>query len=86
LILSNSPIVLYPIAYISALGTLSLLLIVFGLLWIIIMRQDNSFEHPRQLWLAFTAGLTLALLLILTIDLFRLQFTGTWGGFPGLSG
>ena len=86
LILTNSPIVLYPIAYISALGTLSLLLIVFGLLWIIIMRQDNSFEHPRQLWLAFTAGLTLALLLILTIDLFRLQFTGTWGGFPGLSG
>ena len=86
LILTDSPFVLYPIAYISALGTLSLLVIVFGLLWTIIMKQDNTFEHPRQLWLAFASGLTLALLLILSIDLLRLQFTGTWSGFPGLAG
>ncbi|GAB4569339.1 MAG: hypothetical protein Fur0017_14050 [Anaerolineales bacterium] len=86
LILTDSPIVLYPIAYISALGTLSLLVIVFGMLWTIIMKQDNTFEHPRQLWLTFASGLTLALLLILSIDLLRLQFTGTWNGFPGLSG
>jgi len=86
LILTDSPIVLYPIAYISALGTLALLVTVFGLLWIITMRQDNTFEHPRQLWLAFAAGLTLALILVLGIDLARFSFTGTWGGFPGLSG
>lgn len=86
LILTDSPIVLYPIAYISALGTLSLLVIVFGLLWTIIMKQDNTFENPRQLWLAFAAGLTLALLLILSIDLVRFNFTGTWSGFPGLNG
>lgn len=86
LILTDSPIILYPIAYISALGTLSLLVLVFSLLWIIIVKQDNTFEHPRQLWLAFAAGLTLALLLVLGIDLFRLTFTGTWGGFPGLAG
>ncbi len=86
LILTNSPIVLYPIAYISALGTLSLLVSVFAILWIIIMKQDNTFENPRQLWLAFASGLTLALLLILSIDLLRYQFTGTWNGFPGLSG
>ena len=86
LILTDSPLVLYPIAYISALGTLFLLVVVFALLWIIIMKQDNSFDHPHQLWLAFSAGLTLALLLVLGIDLFRLSFTGTWGGFPGLSG
>ena len=86
LVLTDSPIVLYPIAYLSALGTLSLLVIVFGLLWTIIMKQDNTFESPRQLWLAFASGLTLALLLILSIDLLRLSFTGTWNGFPGLSG
>jgi hypothetical protein len=86
LILTDSPFVLYPIAYISALGTLSLLVVVFGLLWIIIMKQDNTFGYPRQMWLAFAAGLTLALLLILSIDLLRLNFTGTWSGFPGLSG
>lgn len=86
LILTDSPIVLYPIAYISALGTLSLLVTVFGILWIIIMKQDNTFDHPRQLWLAFASGLTLALLLVLGIDLLRLQFTGTWNGFPGMTG
>jgi uncharacterized membrane protein len=86
LILTDSPIILYPIAYISALGTLSLLVIVFTILWIIIMKQDNAFESPRQLWLAFASGLTLALLLVLSIDLLRLQFTGTWNGFPGLTG
>lgn len=86
LILTDSPIFLYPIAYISALGTLSLLVMVFAILWIIIMKQDNTFDHAGQLWLPFASGFTLALLLILSIDLLRLQLTGTWGGFPGLSG
>ncbi|MBL8091183.1 MAG: DUF2085 domain-containing protein [Anaerolineales bacterium] len=84
LILTDSPIILYPIAYISALGTLSLLVLVFMILWMIMMRQDNTFEHWTQLWLPFASGLTLALLLILGIDLLRLTMTGTWNGFPGL--
>ena len=86
LVLIDNPIILYPIAYLSALGTLSLLVIVFAILWIMIMRQDNAFENPRQLWLPFLSGFTLAMLMILSIDLLRLQFTGTWSGFPGLSG
>ncbi len=84
LILTDSSIVLYPIAYLSALGTLSLLVIVFAILWIMIMKQDNTFEHPKQLLFPVLAGLTLALLMVLSIDLFRLQLTGTWSGFPGL--
>jgi len=86
LILTDSPIVLYPIAYISALGTLSLLVLVFSMLWMIIMKQDNTFDTPKQLWLPLAAGFTLAMLMIISIDLFRLQLTGTWGGFPGLIG
>lgn len=86
LVLTDSLIVLYPIAYLSALGTLALLVLVFTILWIIIMKQDNTFDNLRQLWLPFASGLTLALLMILSIDLLRLQFTGTWSGFPGLSG
>jgi len=86
LVLTDSPIVLYPIAYLSALGTLSLLVLVFAMLWVIIMKQDNTFEDIRQTWLPFVAGLTLALLMIVSIDLLRLQFTGTWSGFPGLTG
>jgi len=86
LILTDSPIVLYPIAYLSSLGTLSLLVIVFAILWIMIMREDNTFENPRQLWLPFLSGFTLAMLMILSIDFLRLQLTGTWGGFPGITG
>jgi uncharacterized membrane protein len=86
LVLADIPIILYPIAYISALGTLSLLVIVFAILWIMIMREDNTFTSVRQLILPFASGLTLALLMILSIDLLRLQLTGTWSGFPGLSG
>lgn len=86
LVLTDSPIVLYPIAYVSALGALSLLVIVFSILWIMIMRQDNAFENPRELWLSLLAGFTLAMLLILGIDLFRLQLMGTWGGLPGIKG
>ena len=86
LILTDSPIILYPVAYLSALGTLSLLVIVFTMLWVMIMRQDNTFDNPRQLWLPVLGGFTLALLMILSIDLLRLQLTGTWSGFPGMSG
>lgn len=86
LVLTDSPIVLYPVAYLSALGALSLLVTVFTMLWIMIMRQDNTFESPRQLWLPILAGLTIALVMILFIDLFRLQFTGTWEGLPGVEG
>ena len=86
LILTDSPIILYPIAYLSALGTLSLLVIVFTMLWIMIMRQDNTFENVRQLWLPVLGGFTLAMLMILSIDLLRFQLTGTWSGFPGMSG
>lgn len=84
LILTEHPAILYPAAYISALGVLALLVIVFGILWIIIMKTDNTFEHPRQLWLPLASGLTLGLLLVLSIDLLRFKLTGTWGGFPGL--
>ncbi|MBI5293882.1 MAG: DUF2085 domain-containing protein [Chloroflexi bacterium] len=84
LVLTDSLVVLYPVAILSVLGVLGLLTMVFTILWMIIMRLENSFEHWPQLWLSASAGLTLALLLILGIDLLRYQVTGTWSGFPGI--
>lgn len=84
--LGGSPFILYPVALISSLGVLALLTMVFSIAWLMIMRQDNSFEHIRQLWLPGAAGLTLAFILILGIGLARLGLTHTWGGFPGLNG
>ncbi|HET6846401.1 MAG TPA: DUF2085 domain-containing protein [Anaerolineales bacterium] len=83
-ILSESPWVLYPVSILSAAGVLALLGIVFSIVWIMSMRQDNAFTKGQQLWLPAAAGLTLALLMIIGIDLVRLNLTHTWGGFPGL--
>lgn len=82
LILTDSPIVLYPIAILSVLGVLALLIIVFSMAWLLIMHQENVFDSLTQMWLPFLAGTTLALLMITAIDLLRFKLTGTWGGFP----
>ena len=85
-ILTESPAILYPAAYLSTLGVLALLTVVFSMVWIMMMRQENSFEFARQLWLPAAAGLTLGLLLVIGIDMARLRLTGTWSGFPGITG
>ena len=82
LVLTESPIILYPIAIISVVGVLSLLIIVFSMVWLLIMRQENGFDSLKQMWLPFLAGTTLAFLMITVIDLLRFKLTGTWGGFP----
>jgi uncharacterized membrane protein len=82
LILTENPIILYPIAILSVLGVLFLLVMVFSIVWVLLMRQENRFERVQQLWLPMAAGLTMALLMISAIDLLRLKLTGTWGGFP----
>ena len=84
--LTGSSLVLYPVAIVSTLGVLALLTMVFSIVWTMLMRQENAFDHVRQLWLPALAGLTLALIMILSIDLFRFNLTHTWSGFPGLSG
>jgi uncharacterized membrane protein len=85
-ILTESPYVLYPVAVVSTLGVLALLCMVFSIAWIMIMRQENTYERAGQLWLPALAGLTLAFVLILGIDWVRFGLTQTWGGFPGLDG
>jgi uncharacterized membrane protein len=82
LVLSESPIVLYPLAIISALGVWLLLTIVYSMVWVMIMGQDNQFAKLRQLWLPLLAGLTIAMIQTAAIDALRFWLTGTWGAFP----
>lgn len=82
LVLTEHPLVLYPAAYISAGGVLLLLTMVYSIVWTMIMQMENAFTNLRQMWLALLAGLTIALLQIYIIDLFRYWLTGTWGAFP----
>jgi hypothetical protein len=82
LVLTESPVVLYPLAILSALGVWLLLTIVYSMVWVMIMGQDNHFIKLRQLWLPFLAGLTIAMIQTAAIDALRFWLTGTWGAFP----
>ncbi|MBN1304259.1 MAG: DUF2085 domain-containing protein [Anaerolineales bacterium] len=81
-ILTEHPVFLYPAAVLSTIGVLALLSLVFSMLWVMISRQENQFTSLNETWLPLAAGLTIAMIMILSIDLFRLQLTGTWGEFP----
>ena len=81
-VLTENPVVLYPIGIASVLGVLALLILVFSMVWLLIMRQENEFASLKQMWMAFLGGATLAFLLIGMVDLLRFTLTGTWGGFP----
>jgi uncharacterized membrane protein len=81
-VLTENSIVLYPIAILSVLGVLALLIMVFSMVWILMMRQENVFTSLQEMWMPFLAGTTLAFLMITVIDMLRLKLTGTWGGFP----
>jgi uncharacterized membrane protein len=82
LVLPEWDVVLYPVAIISAGGVLFLLSMIYTMVWTIVTKQENLFDNFGQTWLPTLAGLTVALLQITVIDLFRLWFTHTWGGFP----
>jgi len=82
LIRTESLLILYPVAFISVFGVLALLTLIFSVVWMMIMRQENSFTSLKGMWVSLLAGFTLALIMIVSIDLLRLQFTGTWGAFP----
>ena len=82
LVLTDSPVVLFPVAVISALGVWLVLTLVYTIVWVMIWSQDNKFTKLRQLWLPLLAGLTIALIQTAAIDALRYWLTGTWGAFP----
>ena len=82
LVLTESPLVLYPTALLSTIGVVVLLTMVYCMVWVMLMRLDNSFTNYSQLWLPLLAGLTIAMIQTSAIDAMRFWLTGTWGAFP----
>lgn len=82
LVLTQSSLVLWPLAFISVAGVVVLLTMVYTIVWVMLTGQDNRFANLRQLWLPLVAGLTLTLIQTSAIDLLRFWLTHTWGGFP----
>ncbi len=81
LILTGNPILLFPLALLSAGGVLMILTMVYSLVLVMLFKAENRFERLSQIWLPLVAGFTLAMLQIGAMDLGRFLLTRTWSGF-----
>jgi uncharacterized membrane protein len=81
MILSNIPILLFPLALISSGGVLLLMTLTNSVIFMLATRTENRARSWREAVIPLAAGLTIALTLIFLIDVLRYTFTGTWDGF-----
>lgn len=80
-VLLENPLLLYPLALISAFGVLFLLTMVYTMVWVMILQRENTYENTRQLFYPLLAGFGMALLQITILDIGRFLLTGSWEGF-----
>ena len=80
-ILSENPMILYPLALLSSVGVLALLTMAYTVLVLTVFRYQNRIMSWRELWFPLLGGATLALVQVAVIDLLRYVLTGTWEGF-----
>ncbi len=81
LVLWENPVVLYPLALISAAGVLLILTLTYSMLWAMALHRENQASSLRELALPLATGFGAALLQIALLDLVRYWLTGTWQGF-----
>ncbi len=81
LVLSGNPLILYPLILLSAAGLILILSLLYAMIWIILMKKDNSFSSWQELGWWWMAGIASALVQVAAIDFVRYQLTGTWSGF-----
>lgn len=81
LILLDHPLILYPLALITAAGVIVLLTLGYTMMVLVIFKAENRYNRFIELMFPMLAGLTLALVQIGLLDLLRYAFTGTWEGF-----
>jgi uncharacterized membrane protein len=81
LVLSGNPLLLYPLAIISASGVLVLLTMIYTMVILMVFRRENRYRHLSDLFVVIMGGFGFALLQISTLDIVRYLLTGTWGGF-----
>jgi uncharacterized membrane protein len=81
LVLSGNPLLLYPLALLSAAFVLVLLTMIYTMIGLMVFRLENRYLHWSQLIIPLMGGFGVALLQVALLDLVRFTFTGTWAGF-----
>jgi len=80
-ILSENPMVLYPLAILSGLAVLFVLTLCYSLLISMLIKKENTYPSWKAAWVPIMAGFAIAIFQTYVIDILRFTFTGTWGGF-----
>ena len=81
LVLSENPLILYPLALLSAGGVVLILTLVYGVVALLLLRLENRADSLAGVALPLAVGLGMAILQIGLLDAARLTLTGTWAGF-----
>ncbi len=81
LVLSERPTFLFILALASVFGVIAMLTMIGTVLFVSLLKLENSFRSWRGLIVPLLAGLTVTFVLIGGIDALRLLLTGTWAGF-----
>ena len=80
LVLAGWSFLLYPVAFLSALGVIALLTSVNSMLFVMIVRRENTIASWREAIIPLLAGFTVSLIQIGAIDVIRYAVTGTLEG------
>jgi uncharacterized membrane protein len=80
-VISENPLILYPLALLSTFGVLILLTMVYTMIILIITKRESAASSWRELTFTLLGGFSLAILQIGLINLVRYLFMGTWEGF-----
>ncbi len=81
LVLTENPLILYPLTLVSAAGVLIILTLVYTMVWVMLFKLENRFDSLKELAFPLVAGFTMALAQIALLDFVRYLLTGTWDGF-----
>jgi uncharacterized membrane protein len=82
LVMTESSLILYPLALISAAGVVAILTMVYTMIWLMIVGRENLHHSVLQMTLPLVGGFIITLSQIFFIGFVRFLLTGTWGGFP----
>lgn len=78
---SGVPFLLYALTMISVSGVLLLLTVLYGLLWLILLGNENTCTRLGELTWYIVGGFATAVVQIALLDILRYLATGTWSGF-----
>jgi uncharacterized membrane protein len=80
-IASENPLLVYPLALLSILSLLLILILAYSLIWTMLLKRENTFSTWKQLQPVFILGILTTLAQIGVVDALRFFLTGTWNGF-----